>query len=101
MRVGWVEITPGPAGPIFRATDSGLVQADSEEMRAATVVQNRWMAFTVDRVAGSVFRGREMLPRRGKITAPDGEAVVFLSASQRHSTEDLGEIFAGSKTKTN
>ncbi len=94
MRVGWVEITPGPNGPIFRTTASGLVQADSEEMPAASVVQNRWLAFSVDRVAGSVFRGREILPRGGKITVPDGEAVVFLKASQRHSTEDLGDIFA-------
>lgn len=95
MRVGWVEITPGPTGPIFQTTDSGLVQADAIEMRAATTVQNKWLAFSIDRVAGSVFRGREMLPRpRGKITAPEGEHVVFLEPSERHSKEDLAEIYA-------
>jgi cardiolipin synthase A/B len=33
MRVGWVEIMPGVDGPIFRTTKSGLVQADSDELR--------------------------------------------------------------------
>ena len=95
MRAGWVEIRPGSDGPIFHATNSGLVQADSAEMRAATVVQHRWMAFSVDRVAGSVFRGREVVVRsRGKIAVPEGEALVFLEPSQRHSAGDMREIFA-------
>jgi cardiolipin synthase len=95
MRVGWVEIMPGADGPIFRTTNSGLVQADSTEMRAATVVQYRWMAFSVDRVAGSIFRGREVLVRsRAKIEVPEGEPLVFLEPSQRHSTEDMGEVYA-------
>lgn len=95
MRVGWVEIAPGADGPIFRATNSGLVQADAAEMRAATVLQNRWMAFSIDRVAGSVFRGREVVVRsKAKIEVPDGESVIFLEPSERHSAADMGEIFA-------
>lgn len=95
MRVGWVEITPGTDGPIFRATNSGLVQADAAEMRAATVLLYRWMAFSVDRVAGSVFRGREVLVRsRNKIEVPEGEPLIFLEPSERHSTEDMSEIYS-------
>ncbi len=94
MRVGWVETTPGPDGPIFHATSAGLVQADSIEMRAATVLQPRWMAFSVDRVAGSIFRGREVLVRpRSKIEVPDGEPLIFLEPSQRHSVADIGEVY--------
>jgi cardiolipin synthase len=95
MRVGWVEITPGPDGPIFRTTSSGLVQADAREMQAATVMQYRWMAFSVDRVAGSVFRGREVIVRsKAKLSVPAGEPTVFLEPSVRHSAEDMGEVYS-------
>jgi cardiolipin synthase A/B len=80
---------------IFRATASGLAQVDAAEMRAATVLQHRWMAFSVDRVAGSVFRGREVLVRtKAKIEVPEGEPLVFLESNERHSTEDMGEVYA-------
>jgi hypothetical protein len=95
MRVGWVEITPGPDGPIFRTTSSGLVQADAREMQAATVMQHRWMAFSVDRVAGSVFRGREVIVRsKARISVPAGEPIIFLEPSVRHAAEDMGEVYS-------
>jgi len=95
MRVGWVEITPGSNGPVFRATASGVVQARASEMRAATTLQRRWMGFSVDCIAGSVFRGREVIVRSlNKISVPDGEKLVFTEASPRHSAADLAEVFA-------
>jgi cardiolipin synthase A/B len=95
MRVGWVEITPGSDGPVFRATASGVVQAKAAEMRAATTLQRRWMGFSVDCIAGSVFRGREVIVRSpNKISVPDGERLVFTEASVRHSAADLAEVYA-------
>jgi cardiolipin synthase A/B len=53
------------------------------------------MGFSVDRVAGSVFRGREVLVRpRAKIDVPDGETCIFLEPSDLHLSEDMGEVFA-------
>jgi cardiolipin synthase A/B len=94
MRVGWIEITPGFHSPIFRATASGKVQAKAAEMQAATTLQRRWMGFSVDCIAGSVFRGREVIVRsHNKISVPDGERLVFTEASARHSAADLAEVY--------
>jgi cardiolipin synthase A/B len=95
MRVGWVEIASGSEGPIFRATPSGRVQAGSLEMRAATTLQRRWMGFSVDCIAGSVFRGREVIVRSlNKINVPANERLVITDPSPRHSAADLAEVFA-------
>jgi cardiolipin synthase A/B len=95
MRVGWVEIASRPEGPIFRATPSGVVQAGASEMRAATTLQRRWMGFSVDCIAGSVFRGREVVVRTlKKITVPENEPLVVTEPSPRHSAADLAEVFA-------
>jgi hypothetical protein len=38
MRVGWVEITPGPDGPIFRATSSGVPRLTHQRGRAVPLL---------------------------------------------------------------
>jgi cardiolipin synthase A/B len=96
MRVGWVEITTGADGPIFDVTPAGRAQVDQLELRAATVIQPRWMGFVVDKVAGSIFRGRGEIAVRhtNDLSKASGvDALVFLNESKEHAREDLAALF--------
>jgi cardiolipin synthase A/B len=97
MRVGWVELGAGPRGSIFQATPAGRAQLRLSELRAATIVQPRWIGFAIDQVAGSVFRARGEIPvrhPRDVSKSPESDALVYLEKKDEHSGEDLAELFA-------
>ncbi len=95
MRVGWVEIAPHPDGPIFRATASGAAQASAKELKPPTTLFHRWMAYSVDRLTGSVFRGREIIVRaKHKIDPPEEGSVAFLEPAARYDAVDLAQVFS-------
>jgi cardiolipin synthase A/B len=95
MRVGWVELAPGPQGLIFTATSTGRAQIIRGDLRAPTVIQPRWMGFVIDQVAGSVFRRTEIAVRhQNELSKAGKNAVIYLDKCERHAREDLAELFA-------
>mgnify|MGYP000132542547 CR=1 FL=1 len=95
MRAGWVELPPGKEA-VFTATAAGKAQLDGPELHAATTKENRWMSFCYDQACGDVFRGKELfVHKQAKLScSPESHALVYLERSIRHSTEDIGAIFA-------
>lgn len=95
MRVGWVELAPGPQGLIFNATPTGRAQVARGELQAPTVTQARWMGFVIDQVAGSVFRRTEIPVRhQNELSRVRKDALIYLERSEQHAREDLAELFA-------
>jgi cardiolipin synthase A/B len=95
MRVGWVELSPGPQGLIFTATPAGRAQIGRSELQAPTVIQPRWMGFVIDQCAGSIFRRTEISVRhRTELSKTGTDAIVYLEKSEQHAQEDLAELFA-------
>jgi cardiolipin synthase A/B len=96
MRVGWVELSAGSGGSMFTATPSGRAQLLLPELRAATIVQARWMGFVIDQVTGSVFHARGEIPvrrPRDVSKSPESDALVYLERHEEHSRENLAELF--------
>jgi len=94
MRVGWVELLATDTGSVFTATESGKAQLGSSDLPAATTREGRWMSFSTDLVAGNVFRRKEMYVHSRVTKAAESDALVYLSRTLRHSSEDLSAIFA-------
>lgn len=80
MKVGWVEVSPDPEGVVFRATVSGTARAADLELPSPMKSAKRWMAFFVDRVTGTAYRGREFqaFPKSRLIEKSKQEIVVWL-----------------------
>lgn len=91
MRAGWVEMVSTHAGTEFEATPSGRIQAKSDDLPTFPLVQHRWLAFNVDQVTGTVFRGRELRIVHQNDLAPE---VIRLDASELHATGDMGDVLA-------
>ena len=97
MRVGWVEVSPQPEGTVFRATEVGMARAVDDDLPAAMKSMRRWMAFFVDRVTSTVYRGREFqayskarLQDRGK-----HETIVWLKPDDTPRDVDPITLFGG------
>lgn len=95
MRAGWVEITATSKGSLFQITPSGASSVLHEQLPSATVTEPRWRAFTVEKITGSVYRGRELeLCHKSQLpVSSDDNLVVHLQASPMHEIEDMGEVF--------
>ncbi|NGN45249.1 TrmB family transcriptional regulator [Mesorhizobium sp. CGMCC 1.15528] len=95
MRAGWVEITATSRGPLFQITAAGASLVHYEQLPSATVREPRWRGFAIEQLSGSVYRGRELdLYHKNQIDSHVGEnPVVYLSASDAHDLEDMGEVF--------
>lgn len=95
MRAGWVEL-PSEKEAVFTATPAGKAQLNGTELQAPTSRDDRWMSFCYDQACGDVFRGKELyVHKQGRLScSPDSHALVYLEKSIRHSTEDIGAIFA-------
>lgn len=91
MRAGWVEMMSTRQGTEFQATALGRVQAKSDDLPTFPLVQHRWLAFNVDQVTGTVFRGRELRIVHQNDLALD---VIRLGASDLQATGDMGDVFA-------
>lgn len=59
MRAGWVEIKETVDRIAFRATLSGLVEADKNTLTPIPREQTRTLQFIIDRVSNTVFSNRE------------------------------------------
>lgn len=95
MRAGWVEITATVSGLIFSATPLGAVNAPSEQLPAATVIEPKWRGFAIEQITGGVFRSRELdirPPSRLPMTTDD-QIVIHLQRSPLHAEGDLCEVF--------
>jgi cardiolipin synthase A/B len=80
MRVGWVELVPGDSGLTFAATQGGLTQVGSRELKAATTIFPRWMGFVIEQVAGSVFRRTEIAVRHAnQLPRQSNDNFVYLA----------------------
>jgi phosphatidylserine/phosphatidylglycerophosphate/cardiolipin synthase-like enzyme len=95
MRAGWVEITATSRGPLFQITAAGASLVHYEQLPSATAREPRWRGFAIEQLSGSVYRGRELdLYHKNQIASHVGEnPVVYLSASDAHDLEDMGEVF--------
>lgn len=96
MRVGWVQVVETDEGALFSATPSGSQQVKTGELTAPTAIIGRWMAFTVDQVTGSVFRGSRgfnVRSTKGLVRSPNSEALVYLDKHPRHDEPDLSAVF--------
>lgn len=61
MRVGWVEIYETEGRIAFRATLSGLAEADKESLTPMSREQTRKLHFVIDRLTNTVFRSRDFV----------------------------------------
>jgi cardiolipin synthase len=95
MRVGWVELPPGSAALTFSATQAGVNQVDSRELKAPTTIFPRWMGFVIEQVAGSVFRRTEIAVRHAnQLPKHEADNFLYLLKTEEHSREDLTDLFA-------
>jgi cardiolipin synthase len=60
MRAGWVELSQNADGSRFAATSKGKKAAELDELPNVSKRIARWMNFLVDRVTGTIYRGREL-----------------------------------------
>lgn len=91
MRAGWVEMMSTREGTEFQATALGRVQAKLDDLPTFPLVQHRWLAFNVDQVTGTVFRGRELRIVHQNDLAPE---VIRLGASDLQAAGDMGDVFS-------
>lgn len=86
MKVGWVEVSPNPEGVVFRATSTGSARANDLDLPSAMKSTKRWMAFFVDRVTGTAYRGREFqaFPKTKLIEKNKQETIVWLRSEDAH-----------------
>lgn len=96
MRVGWVELSPRPEGSLFRATAAGAVRAGDDELPSAMKSMTRWMAFFIDRVTGTPFRGREFqaFPRTRLLERGKHETIVWLQSEDERRDIEPRELLS-------
>lgn len=85
MKVGWVEVSPNPEGVLFRATTAGTARAGDLDLPSPMKSAKRWMAFFVDRVTGTAYRGRELqaFPRNKLVEKSKHETIVWLQPEDK------------------
>ncbi len=59
MRAGWVVLDQRMEGTFFSASSPGLAVVGADELPNAPVRIKRWMNFVIDKVTGTLYRGRE------------------------------------------
>ena len=60
MRAGWVELSQGVDGIKFHANAAGKEVAGQDELPNVPKRISRWMNFVIDKVTGTMYRGREL-----------------------------------------
>ncbi|KAB2941351.1 MAG: hypothetical protein K8F92_20420 [Hyphomicrobium sp.] len=95
MRAGWVEMITEHGVLLFRATPIGAVNAQAEQLPAATVMQQQWRSFHIEQVSGGVFRTRELetRPLTNLPTTNETQIVRHLSASFSPGQEHLSHVY--------
>lgn len=97
MRVGWIEVSLQPEGTVFRATEVGMARSGHDDLPAAMRSMRRWMAFFVDRVTSTVYRGREFQAYSKKRLQERGrhETIVWLKPDDTAREVDPITLFGG------
>ena len=96
MRADWVEVSPQPAGTLFRATAGGREKSDFDELPNIPKAMTRWMTFVIDRVTGMTFRGRELpiFEKHVLDQRAERETLVWLQPSQSIFREEPRAVFS-------
>lgn len=95
MRAGWVEMVTEDGLLVFRATAIGAVNAQAEQLPAATVMQQQWRSFHIEQVSGGVFRTRELetRPLSNLPAANETQIVRHLSGSFSPGQDHLSQVY--------
>lgn len=96
MKVGWVEVSQNPEGIVFRATATGTARAGDLDLPSAMKSTKRWMAFFVDRVTGTAYRGREFqaFPKNKLIEKSKQETIVWLQPEDKRVEVEPNALFS-------
>lgn len=96
MKVGWVEVSQSGEGVVFRATASGTARASDLDLPSAMKSAKRWMAFFVDRVTGTAYRGREFqaFTKSRLIEKSKQDTIVWLQPEDRHIEVEPNVLFS-------
>jgi cardiolipin synthase len=84
MRVGWVELLTTAGTIVFRSTALGRLNATREELPPVTKSAARFLSFAVDRLTGTIFRGRDLTttPEKQWGMRTSGRAAVLINPAQ-------------------
>lgn len=95
MRAGWVEMATEDGLLVFRATAIGAVNAQGEQLPAATVMQPQWRSFHIEQVSGGVFRTRELetRPLSNLPAANETQIVRHLSGTFSPGQDHLSQVY--------
>ena len=94
MRAGWLELSQGTSGVVFRTNKIGSAMAIRDELPNAPKRIVRWLSFIVDRLTGTVFHGREMPPVEKHIVearAAD-EVLVWIEPRESELREEVDQV---------
>ncbi|MGK9055252.1 phospholipase D-like domain-containing protein [Neorhizobium petrolearium] len=96
MRADWVEVSPQPAGTLFRATPGGREKAPLDDLPNFPKPISRWMTFVIDRITGTTFRRGEfpVFERHVVEQRAQHESIVWLEPSQAEILEEPRAIFS-------
>jgi len=95
MRAGWIEMATEQGVLVFRATPLGAVNAQYEQLPAATTMQKYWRSFHIEQVTGGVFRTRELetRPLSNLPSSSETQIVCRLNGTFSPGQDHIGNVF--------
>lgn len=96
MRAGWVVLDQRMEGTFFSASSSGLAVVGADELPNAPVRIKRWMNFVIDKITGTLYRGREFpfYEKRALVQRAERERLVWMEPRSFSSYDEPAALVA-------
>jgi cardiolipin synthase len=96
MRAGWVVLDQRIESTLFSASASGLAVVGLDELPNAPKRIKRWMNFVIDKVTGTLYRGREFpfYERRVLVQRAERERLVWMDPREFSTYDEPAALVA-------